>query len=101
MGRCHLLALGPRKHRCGSPELVGTDAALEAARPRPTALANSLLPQAHIYSLGATLKAALEYVTEPEAEPKLSQDLEALLGQMQAEDPRDRPDLQVSGKANP
>uniref|UniRef100_A0A8D1V5M2 Kinase non-catalytic C-lobe domain-containing protein 1 n=1 Tax=Sus scrofa TaxID=9823 RepID=A0A8D1V5M2_PIG len=50
--------------------------------------------EAHIYSLGATLKAALEYVTEPEAEPKLSQDLEALLGQMQAEDPRDRPDLQ-------
>ncbi|XP_030896914.1 kinase non-catalytic C-lobe domain-containing protein 1-like [Leptonychotes weddellii] len=50
--------------------------------------------EAHIYSLGATLKAALEYVTEPEPEPRLSQDLEALLSQMQAEDPRDRPDLE-------
>ncbi|XP_021108872.1 protein very KIND isoform X2 [Heterocephalus glaber] len=49
--------------------------------------------EAHIYSLGATLKAALEYVAEPELEPKLSPDLETLLGQMQAEDPRDRPDL--------
>ncbi|KAB1270813.1 Kinase non-catalytic C-lobe domain-containing protein 1 [Camelus dromedarius] len=60
-------------------------------RPPPT---SSLAPQAHIYSLGATLKAALEYVTEPEPEPQLSQDLEALLGRMQAEDPGDRPDLQ-------
>ncbi|XP_042816834.1 kinase non-catalytic C-lobe domain-containing protein 1 isoform X2 [Panthera tigris] len=52
--------------------------------------------EAHIYSLGATLKAALEYVAEPEPEPepRLSQDLEALLSQMQAENPRDRPDLQ-------
>ncbi|GAB1292845.1 Kinase non-catalytic C-lobe domain-containing protein 1 [Apodemus speciosus] len=50
--------------------------------------------EAHIYSLGATLKAALEYVTEPELEPKLSPDLEGLLSQMQAEDPRDRPDLE-------
>ncbi|XP_053524501.1 kinase non-catalytic C-lobe domain-containing protein 1 [Artibeus jamaicensis] len=48
--------------------------------------------EAHIYSLGATLKAALEYVAEPE--PRLSPDLEALLDQMQAEDPRDRPDLE-------
>ncbi|KAM5322353.1 kinase non-catalytic C-lobe domain-containing protein 1 [Glossophaga mutica] len=48
--------------------------------------------EAHIYSLGATLKAALEYVAEPE--PRLSRDLEALLDQMQAEDPRDRPDLE-------
>ncbi|KAI5759981.1 KNDC1 [Gulo gulo luscus] len=50
--------------------------------------------EAHIYSLGATLKAALEYVTEPELEPRLSQDLEVLLSRMQAEDPRDRPDLE-------
>ncbi|XP_073934120.1 kinase non-catalytic C-lobe domain-containing protein 1 isoform X2 [Castor canadensis] len=50
--------------------------------------------EAHIYSLGATLKAALDYVAEPELEPKLSPDLEVLLGQMQAEDPRDRPDLE-------
>lgn len=53
-----------------------------------------LLSQAHIYSLGATLKAALEYVAEPA--PQLSQDLEALLGRMQAEDPAERPDLQVT-----
>ncbi|XP_007452073.1 PREDICTED: protein very KIND [Lipotes vexillifer] len=50
--------------------------------------------EAHIYSLGATLKAALDYVTEPEPQPRLSRELEALLGQMQAEDPQDRPDLQ-------
>ncbi|KAB0350575.1 hypothetical protein FD754_015432 [Muntiacus muntjak] len=50
--------------------------------------------EAHIYSLGATLKAALDYVPEPEPQPRLSQELEALLGQMQAEDPGDRPDLQ-------
>nr|XP_040129608.1 kinase non-catalytic C-lobe domain-containing protein 1 isoform X4 [Ictidomys tridecemlineatus] len=50
--------------------------------------------EAHIYSLGATLKAALEYVAESELEPRLSPDLEALLSQMQAEDPRDRPDLE-------
>ncbi|KAH0507930.1 Protein very KIND [Microtus ochrogaster] len=50
--------------------------------------------EAHIYSLGATLKAALEFVAEPELEPRLSPDLEGLLSQMQAEDPRDRPDLE-------
>ncbi|XP_010844147.1 PREDICTED: protein very KIND, partial [Bison bison bison] len=50
--------------------------------------------EAHIYSLGATLKAALDYVPEPDPQPRLSQELEALLGQMQAEDPGDRPDLQ-------
>lgn len=50
--------------------------------------------EAHIYSLGATLKAALEYVAEPEPEPRLSPDLEALLGQMQAEDPGHRPGLE-------
>lgn len=50
--------------------------------------------EAHIYSLGATLKAALEYVAEPEPEPRLSRDLEALLDRMQAEDPGDRPDLE-------
>lgn len=57
-----------------------------------------MVPQAHIYSLGATLKAALEYVPEPELEPKLSTDLEGLLSQMQAEDPRERPDLAVSSQ---
>ncbi|XP_049646590.1 kinase non-catalytic C-lobe domain-containing protein 1 isoform X1 [Suncus etruscus] len=48
--------------------------------------------EAHIYSLGATLKAALEYVAEPASQ--LSPDLEEMLGRMQAEDPADRPDLQ-------
>lgn len=51
------------------------------------------MPQAHIYSLGATLKAALEYGAEPE--PRPSHDLELLLSQMQAEDPGNRPDLEV------
>uniref|UniRef100_A0A2K6KYP5 Kinase non-catalytic C-lobe domain-containing protein 1 n=1 Tax=Rhinopithecus bieti TaxID=61621 RepID=A0A2K6KYP5_RHIBE len=50
--------------------------------------------EAHIYSLGATLKAALEYVAEPTLELRLSPDLEALLSRMQAEDPGDRPDLE-------
>ncbi|XP_008047773.1 protein very KIND isoform X2 [Carlito syrichta] len=50
--------------------------------------------EAHIYSLGATLKAALEFVAEPTPEPRLSQDLEVLLSRMQAEDPGDRPNLE-------
>lgn len=68
-----------------------------AAGPRARARAQtgSLAPQAHVYSLGATLRAALEYVAEPA--PRLSRDLEALLGQMQAEDPAHRPDLEVTG----
>lgn len=63
------------------------------------ALTGSLVPQAHIYSLGATLKAALEYVAEPE--PRLSQALELLLRQMQAEDPQSRPDLEVINGGRP
>eukprot|EP00069_Balaena_mysticetus_P016477 bmy_09751T0 len=62
--------------------------------PAPRTAGSLVPPQAHIYSLGATLKAALDYVTEPEPQPRLSRELEALLGQMQAEDPGDRPDLQ-------
>lgn len=54
------------------------------------------VPQAHIYSLAATLKAALEYAVEPEPEPRLSTELETLLSQMQAEEPADRPRLEVS-----
>lgn len=65
------------------------------ARARARAQTGSLAPQAHVYSLGATLRAALEYVAEPA--PRLSRDLEALLGQMQAEDPAHRPDLEVTG----
>ncbi|XP_060027011.1 kinase non-catalytic C-lobe domain-containing protein 1 isoform X4 [Erinaceus europaeus] len=52
--------------------------------------------EAHVYSLGATLKAALDFMgePEPEPEPRLSHELEALLDRMQALDPRERPDLQ-------
>ncbi|XP_036593012.1 kinase non-catalytic C-lobe domain-containing protein 1 [Trichosurus vulpecula] len=50
--------------------------------------------EAHIYSLGATLKAAIEYVIEPELEPKFCKDLEALLDQMQEESPGSRPNIE-------
>ncbi|KAM9051973.1 kinase non-catalytic C-lobe domain-containing protein 1 isoform 4-T4 [Megaptera novaeangliae] len=81
--------LAPRGGGCLGTRRPGR---LRGPAPRP---AGSLVPpQAHIYSLGATLKAALDYVTEPEPQPRLSRELEALLGQMQAEDPGDRPDLQ-------
>lgn len=73
----------------------------ETGTHEPRGTNGSLVPQAHIYSLGATLKAALEYVAEPELEPRLSRDLEALLDQMQAEDPGDRPDLEVTHRLSP
>ncbi|XP_078421048.1 kinase non-catalytic C-lobe domain-containing protein 1 [Cetorhinus maximus] len=50
--------------------------------------------EAHVYSLGATLAAAAEYVIEPELEPNLSQELRSLLDQMQQEKPEDRPDIE-------
>ncbi|XP_067858527.1 kinase non-catalytic C-lobe domain-containing protein 1 [Heptranchias perlo] len=50
--------------------------------------------EAHVYSLGATLAAAAEYVIEPELEPNLSQELRSLLEQMQQEKPEDRPDIE-------
>uniref|UniRef100_A0A4W3KC25 Protein very KIND n=1 Tax=Callorhinchus milii TaxID=7868 RepID=A0A4W3KC25_CALMI len=50
--------------------------------------------EAHIYSLGATLTAAAEYVIEPELEPDLSQELRNLLDQMQQEKPENRPDIE-------
>ncbi|XP_074987085.1 kinase non-catalytic C-lobe domain-containing protein 1 isoform X3 [Caretta caretta] len=50
--------------------------------------------EAHIYSLGATLKAAIEYVTESEMESEFGQDLQTLLEQMQEENPEDRPDIE-------
>ncbi|XP_074856530.1 kinase non-catalytic C-lobe domain-containing protein 1 isoform X2 [Carettochelys insculpta] len=50
--------------------------------------------EAHIYSLGATLKAAIEYVTEPEIESEFGQDLQTLLEQMKEENPEDRPDIE-------
>ncbi|XP_056351265.1 kinase non-catalytic C-lobe domain-containing protein 1 [Oenanthe melanoleuca] len=50
--------------------------------------------EAHIYSLGATLKAAIEYIAEPETESEFGQDLHALLEQMQEENPENRPDIE-------
>ncbi|XP_060697767.1 kinase non-catalytic C-lobe domain-containing protein 1 [Hemiscyllium ocellatum] len=50
--------------------------------------------EAHVYSLGATLAAAAEFVIEPELEPNLSQELRSLLDQMQQEKPEDRPDIE-------
>nr|XP_033797744.1 kinase non-catalytic C-lobe domain-containing protein 1 isoform X4 [Geotrypetes seraphini] len=51
--------------------------------------------EAHIYSLGATLKAASEFVIEPELEPNFCQELKSLLEQMQQENPSDRPDIEI------
>ncbi|XP_070801718.1 kinase non-catalytic C-lobe domain-containing protein 1 [Pituophis catenifer annectens] len=51
--------------------------------------------EAHLYSLGATLTAALEYTMETETDLEFSQDLYALLGQMQKENPKERPDIEV------
>lgn len=51
--------------------------------------------QAHIYSLGTTLKAAIEYVIEPGTESDFGKDLQTLLEQMQEENPEDRPDIEV------
>lgn len=51
--------------------------------------------QAHIYSLGATLKAAIEYIVEPETESEFGQDLHTLLEQMQEDNPENRPDIEV------
>uniref|UniRef100_A0A8D0EZ43 Kinase non-catalytic C-lobe domain containing 1 n=1 Tax=Strix occidentalis caurina TaxID=311401 RepID=A0A8D0EZ43_STROC len=50
--------------------------------------------EAHIYSLGATLKAAIEYILEPETESEFGQDLHALLEQTQEENPENRPDIE-------
>ncbi|XP_063290128.1 kinase non-catalytic C-lobe domain-containing protein 1 [Pelobates fuscus] len=50
--------------------------------------------EAHIYSLGATLKAAIEFVIEPEVETEMCQDLQTLLDLMQQETPADRPDIE-------
>ncbi|XP_038677846.1 kinase non-catalytic C-lobe domain-containing protein 1 isoform X4 [Scyliorhinus canicula] len=50
--------------------------------------------EAHVYSLGATLAAAAEYVIEPELEPNLSEELRSLLDQMQREKPEERPDIE-------
>ncbi|XP_042316222.1 kinase non-catalytic C-lobe domain-containing protein 1 isoform X2 [Sceloporus undulatus] len=49
---------------------------------------------AHIFSLGATLAAVVEYMMEPEIDSECSQDLHTLLEKMQEENPEDRPDIE-------
>ncbi|KAI1894573.1 hypothetical protein AGOR_G00117170 [Albula goreensis] len=50
--------------------------------------------EGHVYSLGSTLAAALDFVIEPELEPELGPEIRCLLDQMQQERPSDRPDIQ-------
>lgn len=50
--------------------------------------------EGHIYSLGATLKAAIEFVVDPDSEAEFCQDLNSLLDSMQQENPADRPDIE-------
>nr|DBA15097.1 TPA: hypothetical protein GDO54_004354 [Pyxicephalus adspersus] len=50
--------------------------------------------EAHIYSLGATLKAAIEYVVDPDSQTEFCQDLNLLLDLMQQENPANRPDIE-------
>ncbi|XP_018414396.1 PREDICTED: protein very KIND [Nanorana parkeri] len=50
--------------------------------------------EAHIYSLGATLKAAVEYVVDPDSQTEFCQDLNFMLDCMQQENPGKRPDIE-------
>ncbi|XP_068431018.1 kinase non-catalytic C-lobe domain-containing protein 1-like, partial [Clinocottus analis] len=50
--------------------------------------------EGHVYSLGSTLSAALNFVIEPELEAELGDEIQRLLEQMQEEKPEDRPLLQ-------
>ncbi|KAM4599291.1 kinase non-catalytic C-lobe domain-containing protein 1 isoform 2-T2 [Fundulus diaphanus] len=50
--------------------------------------------EGHIYSLGSTLSAALNFVIEPELEAELGEEIQNLLQQMQEETPEDRPELE-------
>ncbi|XP_047459564.1 kinase non-catalytic C-lobe domain-containing protein 1 [Mugil cephalus] len=47
--------------------------------------------EGHVYSLGSTLSAALNFVIEPELEAELGEEIQRLLEQMQEETPEDRP----------
>ncbi|XP_061491572.1 kinase non-catalytic C-lobe domain-containing protein 1 isoform X2 [Rhineura floridana] len=51
--------------------------------------------EAHIFSLGATLKAAIEYTMKSGIDSKFSHDLHTLLEQMQEERPKERPDIET------
>ncbi|XP_066477526.1 kinase non-catalytic C-lobe domain-containing protein 1 [Tiliqua scincoides] len=50
--------------------------------------------EAHIFSLGATLQAAIEYMKEPEIHSEFSQHLHNLLEEMQEKNPKERPDIE-------
>uniref|UniRef100_A0A673KNC0 KIND domain-containing protein n=1 Tax=Sinocyclocheilus rhinocerous TaxID=307959 RepID=A0A673KNC0_9TELE len=50
--------------------------------------------EGHMFSLGSTLWAALDYVSEAELQVELSEESRCLLKQMQREKPEDRPRLQ-------
>ncbi|KAM3833836.1 kinase non-catalytic C-lobe domain-containing protein 1 [Diretmus argenteus] len=50
--------------------------------------------EGHVYSLGSTISAALDFVIEPELEAELGEETQRLLEQMQEEVPEDRPLLQ-------
>uniref|UniRef100_A0A1A8F7N8 Kinase non-catalytic C-lobe domain (KIND) containing 1 n=2 Tax=Nothobranchius korthausae TaxID=1143690 RepID=A0A1A8F7N8_9TELE len=50
--------------------------------------------EGHIYSLGSTLSAALNFVIEPELEADLREETQKLLQQMQEENPENRPLLE-------
>ncbi|KAM7408204.1 hypothetical protein PAMA_002073 [Pampus argenteus] len=50
--------------------------------------------EGHVYSLGSSLSAALNFVIEPELEAELGEEIQRLLEQMQEEKPEDRPLLQ-------
>ncbi|XP_062422702.1 kinase non-catalytic C-lobe domain-containing protein 1-like [Pungitius pungitius] len=51
--------------------------------------------EGHVYSLGSTLTAALNFVVEPELEAEVGEELEKMLQQMMEEKPEDRPLLEV------
>lgn len=57
--------------------------------------------QGHVYSLGCTLAAALDFVIEPELEPDLGLEVRRLLDQMQQKNPSDRPGVQVTVPCSP
>ncbi|KAM8860344.1 kinase non-catalytic C-lobe domain-containing protein 1 [Spinachia spinachia] len=50
--------------------------------------------EGHVYSLGSTLSAALNFVVEPELEAEVGEEMEKLLQQMMEEKPEDRPLLE-------
>ncbi|KAM9809121.1 kinase non-catalytic C-lobe domain-containing protein 1 [Syngnathus typhle] len=50
--------------------------------------------EGHVFSLGSTLSAALNFVIEPELEAELGEETQKLLGKMQEKKPEDRPLIQ-------